>query len=63
MLNLIFKALSEYDKALVEKLPTYLRARQKLVDIRFAIHNIHFPKSFQMLEKAYNRIVFEEFFL
>ena len=61
--NLIFKTLSEYDKALVEKLPTYLRARGKMVDIRFAIHNIHFPKNFEILEKAYNRIVFEEFFV
>ena len=61
--NLVFKTLSEYDKTLIEKLPTYLRAREKLVDIRFAVHNIHFPKNFEMLEKAYNRIVFEEFFI
>lgn len=61
--SLVFKTLSEYDKTLIEKLPTYLRARQKLVDIRFAIHNIHFPKNFEILEKAYNRIVFEEFFI
>lgn len=61
--SLVFKTLSEYDKTLIEKLPTYLRAREKLVDIRFAIHNIHFPKNFEILEKAYNRIVFEEFFI
>ena len=61
--NLVFKILSEYDKALFDKLPTYIRAREKLVDIRFAIHNIHFPKNFEMLERAYNRIVFEEFFM
>ncbi len=61
--TLIFKTLSEHDKQLTEKLPTYIRAREKLVDIRFAIHNIHFPKNFDMLEKAYKRIVFEEFFI
>lgn len=61
--GLVFSAISEHDKVITEKLPTYIRAREKLVDIRFAIHNIHFPKNFEMLEKAYNRIVFEEFFI
>jgi ATP-dependent DNA helicase RecG len=59
--SIVFKVLSEYSKVLTEKLPTYIIARQKLVDIKFAIRNIHFPSNFQMLEKAYNRIVFEEF--
>lgn len=44
-------------------LPTALRARHKLVDLRFAVENIHFPYSTDNLEKAYKRLVFEEFFL
>ena len=55
--------LTKCRKFLKEKLPTYLLAREKLVDIKFAIANIHFPTSFANLEKAYNRIVFEEFFM
>ena len=35
----------------------------QLVDIKFALRNIHFPTNFEMLEKAYKRIVFEEFFV
>ncbi|UCD55276.1 MAG: ATP-dependent DNA helicase RecG [Candidatus Omnitrophota bacterium] len=46
-----------------ERLPAYIRARRHLADIRFAIRNIHFPVSFENLDKAYKRIVFEEFFI
>lgn len=55
-------AISKCQRSLAETLPTYLLAREKLVDIKFAIKNIHFPASFANLEKAYRRIVFEEFF-
>lgn len=61
--SLAFLAVSKYCKSLTERLPTYLLARQKLVDIKFAIYNIHFPASFNNLERAYGRIVFEEFFM
>ena len=61
--SLLFKTVGEYVKFAVERLPTYVIARQRLVDIKFALHNIHFPTNFEMLEKAYRRIVFEEFFI
>jgi ATP-dependent DNA helicase RecG len=61
--GLAHQAISKWARLLSEKLPTYLLARQKLVDIRFAIGNIHFPGSFEHLDKAYRRIVFEEFFV
>ena len=61
--SIVFKALVEHARSLVEKLPTYIVAREKLVDVKFAVKNIHFPSSFQMLEKAYRRLVFEEFML
>ncbi|MFQ5952094.1 MAG: ATP-dependent DNA helicase RecG [Candidatus Omnitrophota bacterium] len=44
-------------------LPTYIRAKKKMADIRFALENIHFPYSFDNLDKAYKRLVFEEFFI
>jgi len=31
-------------------------ARERLVDIKFAIRNIHFPATFDVLDKAYKRI-------
>ena len=40
-----------------------MRARRKLVDLRFALRNIHFPSSFENLDRAYRRLVFEEFFI
>ncbi len=61
--NLVFSAITKYANSAQEKLPTYIRAREKLVDAPFAIRNIHFPASFANLERAYRRIVFEEFFL
>lgn len=61
--GLVFKAIEEHTRLLVEKLPTYMIAREKLVDIKFAVRNIHFPANFGLLEKAYRRIVFEEFLM
>ena len=61
--NLIFSAVSKYYKSLTESLPTYILARDKMVDIRFAVRNIHFPSNFENLKRAYRRIVFEEFFI
>lgn len=58
------KAVVErYSRFLQDALPTRLRAKNKLVDIRFAMVNIHFPASDENLKRAYNRIVFEEFFI
>jgi ATP-dependent DNA helicase RecG len=61
MRALIYEALQQHARQLTERLPTYMIAREKLVDIKFAIRNIHFPSNFGMLEKAYRRVVFEEF--
>lgn len=57
------EAVKEYVRSIPETLPTYIIARDKLVDIKFALSNIHFPASFENLEKAYRRIVFDEFFM
>ena len=61
--TLTHEAVTDYLKPLLETLPTYIIARDKLVDIKFAVSNIHFPSSFDNLEKAYKRIVFDEFFM
>jgi len=61
--SLVFHALKNHAYSMKELLPTHLRAKHKLVDIQFAIHNIHFPQNFQTLERAYKRLVFDEFFM
>lgn len=39
------------------------RSRYGLAEINYAIRNIHFPKKYNMVELARNRIIFEELFL
>lgn len=46
-----------------DPLPTRIRARRQLVDIKFAVENIHFPHSFDNLSKAHRRLIFEEFYM
>lgn len=60
---LAYEAVSNYASLLKETLPTHIRARKKMADVSFTIRNIHFPYSFNNLEKSYKRLVFEEFFL
>jgi len=60
--SVVYHAVKSYPSKLKEFLPTHLRAKHKLVDIKFAVRNIHYPGDFNMLERAYKRLVFEEFF-
>ena len=60
---LAHEAINRFLYSVRDFLPTHVRARKHLVDIRFAIRNIHFPVSQENLDKAYKRLVFEEFFL
>ena len=63
MRKVVHEAIRSHVSETRDPLPTRIRARRKLVDSRFAIENIHFPYSFENLEKAYRRLVFEEFFI
>lgn len=60
---LIYRAVEDSINEAVEVLPTQLRARNRLADIKFAIRNIHFPHNFENLKMAHRKIVFEEFFI
>lgn len=57
------EAITRFISSAKEKLPVNMRARAHLVDLKFALRNIHFPGSFENLDRAYRRLVFEEFFL
>ncbi|MBF0252394.1 MAG: ATP-dependent DNA helicase RecG, partial [Candidatus Omnitrophica bacterium] len=60
--KITYAATHEHLSVLDEILPTSVRARQKLVDIDFAFKNIHYANSFENIDMAYRRLVFEEFF-
>ncbi len=61
--TIAYHTVSQYGRHLEDMLPTKLRARNRLVDINFAVRNIHFPKTEDNLKRSYKRIVFDEFFL
>ncbi|MBD3427022.1 MAG: ATP-dependent DNA helicase RecG [Candidatus Omnitrophica bacterium] len=63
MRKVVHNAIKAHIAHIDDPLPTSLRARRKLVDFKFAVENIHFPYSFENLERAYHRLVFEEFFI
>lgn len=54
--------INEVDGKLEETLPKYLLDTYNLCDINSAIHQIHFPNSFEDFNKARRRLVFEELF-
>jgi len=61
--GIISGALENSVNTLKETLPTPVRARNRLADIKFAVKNIHFPDTPEGLKMAYRRLVFEEFFI
>ncbi|MFC1480603.1 ATP-dependent DNA helicase RecG, partial [Candidatus Omnitrophota bacterium] len=63
MRKVVHQAIHSYAAGVQDTLPTRIRARKKLVDSKFAVENIHFPYSTKNLERAYKRLVFEEFFV
>lgn len=58
--QVIENGLKEVKEELEETLPNYILDEYRLDDINKAIHNIHFPKSFEEYNKAKKRLVFEE---
>ncbi len=45
-----------------ESLPDYLLEKHQLINKRKALYNIHFPADVQLLQRAQNRLKFEELF-
>lgn len=60
---LVYRTVEDCVNAAEEVLPTPIRARNRLVDIKFAIRNIHSPNNFENLRIAHRRLIFEEFFI
>ncbi len=64
--NYLFKIISELlekNIMLTDIFSTEFRTKYGLVEKNYAVQNVHFPKSYNMVESARNRIIFEELFL
>ena len=59
--RLVKNALATVD--VEETLSQSIRERNNLCNIKYALENIHFPKSAEALSRAKNRLVFEELFI
>jgi ATP-dependent DNA helicase RecG len=60
--KLIGNLLKQLKTRLPETLPAYITSRYKLSDLHDSLHKIHFPANPDELEKARNRLKFEELF-
>ena len=58
--NVIENAINSLVGKLEETLPDYIINKYKFLDNNSAIRQIHFPDSFEMFNKARDRLVFEE---
>lgn len=61
--SIIKYVLDEYLESVEEYVPVDVRARNRLLDLKAALSNIHFPESESLREKACERMVFDEFFV
>ncbi len=55
--------VDHWAERLTDYLPSDLRERFNLLDLQTAINQIHFPDSWEMLERARRRLSFDEFLL
>jgi len=58
--QIIENGLKTIKQEMTETLPDYLLDKNMLIKLDEAIHQIHFPASFEDFEKARKRLVFEE---
>lgn len=63
LLQAIRQGLDSCGEQLPEVLPEEVRSRCRLAPARYAYENIHFPESFEALEIARRRLIFEELFV
>jgi ATP-dependent DNA helicase RecG len=62
MRGVMYQLLVDMLGQIQDPLPPSIQKKCGLVNRRFAFKEIHFPSSVQSLEKAYKRLVFDEFF-
>jgi ATP-dependent DNA helicase RecG len=60
--KLMRQLINQTGENIDETLPSYLLNREKLIDKQTALLNIHFPENHQIIDKAIQRLKFEELF-
>jgi ATP-dependent DNA helicase RecG len=61
--TIVSKAIQNFCSFIPDMLPYSLREKLGLLPLTLAIRYIHFPPDFTVKEKAYRRLVFDEFFM
>ncbi|MDP2943508.1 MAG: ATP-dependent DNA helicase RecG, partial [Candidatus Omnitrophota bacterium] len=61
--SIMKNALDKYLDEAGEALPSEIRVRHKLLALKQAIGNLHFPETEALRQAAYERVVFDEFFI
>ncbi len=61
--NKIKTVLDIYTPHIPDYLPSELIEKYRMFSLGEALHNIHFPESFKKLEKAKDRLIFDELFM
>jgi len=60
--SIAYTAVENFSACVQDPVPNDVKLNQSLIDLKFAIKHIHFPDTFQTLENARRRLVFDEFF-
>lgn len=60
--NAVNSALRFYVTRIQDHLPHELRRTAELIDLSVALHQVHYPDSFELLRSAQNRLAFDEIF-
>ncbi|MFH1867571.1 MAG: ATP-dependent DNA helicase RecG [Candidatus Omnitrophota bacterium] len=61
--GIVKNAVEQYAGYADDPMPTNIRARHKLLDMRSAVRNIHFPVNDRQMQEARRRLIFDEFFI
>ncbi len=61
--KMLAQALEQYVALVPESLPGSVMQKYGLLNRKDTLQNIHFPEDFELLKRARERVVFEEFFL
>ena len=63
MRRMMKQVIDRHLAEIVDPLPEPIRVRNRLLDLRRSLENIHFPENEQLREQAFNRLSFDEFLL
>lgn len=63
IVNIVRNVINNYSDLIIDYLPEEIRSKLKLISLKEAIINIHFPKDKNIFLQARRRLVFDELFI